>query len=69
MTYLTSKMTSAPSTPQRHTNNHPMILKKQKQKWGGVGGTPGGAPQGHITNQSIDPRGKNNPTPPLISKQ
>ena len=25
--------------------------------------------QGHIINQSIDPRGNNNPTPPLISKQ
>ena len=43
----------------RFIHNHHHSLKK---KWGGD-------LQGHIINQSIDPRGNNNLTPPLISKQ
>ena len=43
--------------------------EKERKKWG-EGGDPGPpSHQGHIINQSIDPRGNNNPTQPLISKQ
>ena len=48
-----------PPPLKRHITNHQL-----KKKWSG-----GGTPQGHIINQSIDPRGNNNPTLPLISKQ
>ena len=45
-------MNPDPTPP--HIHNHHITLKKKEKKWGGG--------VGHIINQSIDPRGNNNPT-------